>query len=124
MHSYAHKLSPAEKDWLNRFSQEYVCANPNHKGEKIHTSKEDWKAIYLKNNGRNRCIFTKEKAQGCLNYLNDYLSETDFDLLNASILSETSESPGMDEDLPIVLASDLPEEGSILLDAPASEEES
>ena len=69
--SYANTLSPKDKEWLNRFSEEYICANMNHSGTKLHKKKTQIKSIYDKNNARNRCIYTREKAQGCMNYLED-----------------------------------------------------
>lgn len=77
MASYAKKLPSDSREWLNRFSEEYVCANMNHKGDRIHDTKELVKSIYDKNNARNRCIYTREKAQGCLNYLEDIASNKD-----------------------------------------------
>lgn len=67
--SYFDKLSPEEKEWMNRFVEEEVHANLNHDGPKLNTSKKDKKRIYNKNNARNRCIFTKEKAKGTLDYV-------------------------------------------------------
>jgi redox-regulated HSP33 family molecular chaperone len=64
--SYFDKLSPEEKDWMNRFVEEEVHANLNHDGPKLNKSKKDKKRIYNKNNARNRCIYTKEKAKGML----------------------------------------------------------
>lgn len=43
--------------------EEEVCANLNHNGPKINKSKKDKKRIYDRNNARNRCIYTREKAQ-------------------------------------------------------------
>jgi len=34
--SYANTLSEDDKDWLNRFSQEYICGNFTHGGEQLH----------------------------------------------------------------------------------------
>jgi hypothetical protein len=67
--SYFHKLSPEEKEWMNSFVEEEVCANFNHKGTKINKTKKDRKKIYDKNNARNRCIYTREKAQDKLKFM-------------------------------------------------------
>jgi hypothetical protein len=64
--SYFHKLSPEEKAWMNAFMEEENNANFNHNGPKLNKSREDKKRIYNKNNARNRCILTREKAQGKL----------------------------------------------------------
>jgi hypothetical protein len=66
MHSYSHKLNDEEKAWLNAFSEEYVCANMKHPGKKLHKSKKDKKICNDRNNARNRCIYTREKAQNKL----------------------------------------------------------
>lgn len=71
--SYANKLPPEAKEWLNAYSQEEICANFNHGGPKLNDS-EDPKVrsrIYNANNARNRCAMTREKSQGTLNYLVD-----------------------------------------------------
>lgn len=54
---------------MNSFMEEEVCANFNHSGPKINKAKKDKKRIYDKNNARNRCIFTREKAQDKLKYI-------------------------------------------------------
>lgn len=104
-------MSEEEKEWLNRFSQEYICANPNHKGEILHKEKKYWSRpkeekdgseIYSKNNARNRCIYTKEKAQGCLDYLEDILV-SDLERLNCSSFLDKSVSNTCIEDFLIAL---------------------
>lgn len=67
--SYFDKLSPEEKEWMNSFMEEENNANFNHKGPKLNTTKEEKKKIYNRNNARNRCIFTREKAQGLLTFV-------------------------------------------------------
>lgn len=54
---------------MNSFMEEEVCANFNHKGQKINKTKKDKKRIYDKNNARNRCVFTRENAQSKLQYI-------------------------------------------------------
>lgn len=73
MASYAHQLNEEELDWLNRFSEEYVIGNFNHAGNLIGRTKKWKKECYDRNNARNRDIFTREKAQGTMNYLEDIL---------------------------------------------------
>lgn len=65
-YDYVEKLSEDEKDWLNRFSEEYINANFNHPGKVLHKTKKLKKDCYDKNNSRNRDIFTKSKAAGQL----------------------------------------------------------
>ncbi len=64
--TYFDKLSPEEKDWMNRFMEEEVHADFRHDGPILNKSKKDKKRIYNKNNARNRCTYTKEKAKGML----------------------------------------------------------
>lgn len=67
--SYFHKLSPEEKKWMNSFMEEENNANFNHSGPKLNKTKDEKKKIYNRNNARNRCIFTREKAQDKLSYV-------------------------------------------------------
>jgi len=71
--SYAGSLSESDRDWLNRFAEEEIHCNLNHKGEKLNdiTDAAVRSRIYSRNNQRNRCILSREKAQGALNYLDD-----------------------------------------------------
>lgn len=68
---YAHKLNEQELDFLNRFMEESVNANFNHKGKKIHKKDHQKKAIYRSNNARNKCILTRAKAYGDIKYFDD-----------------------------------------------------
>jgi len=70
--SYASTLPPEAKKWLNEYSKNYICAS-------IDKTHKDKKEVYDKNNARNRCIYTQEKAQGCLNYLEDLTEDGDID---------------------------------------------
>lgn len=69
--SYASELPDEAKEWLNSFVAEYVCADFKHGGEIVNTTKEDRRECWSKNNSRNRCAHTKEKACGSLNYIED-----------------------------------------------------
>lgn len=69
--SYADTLPIEAKEWLNAYAEEEIIGNRYHKGEKLNDF-EDPKTrsrIYNRNNARNRCILTREEAQGTLNYL-------------------------------------------------------
>jgi len=73
MASYAHLLNDEEKAWLNSYASEEVCASFNHSGPKLN-DESDAKVrsrIYGRNNQRNRCIMSRESAQGTMNYLED-----------------------------------------------------
>lgn len=71
--SYANTLNDADKAWLNAFAEEEICANFEHSGIKLNDSSQASvrKRIYDRNNQRNRCIFSREKAQNTMNYLED-----------------------------------------------------
>lgn len=61
---YLDKLSDKDKAWLNNFAEEYVHANLTHKGKKLHKTKRLRKAVYDKNNARNRDLYTRTQAMG------------------------------------------------------------
>ncbi len=65
-YDYIDSLTEEEKDWLNRFTEEYVHANFKHDGKVLQKTKKLKKACYDSNNSRNRDIFTKSKAAGQL----------------------------------------------------------
>jgi hypothetical protein len=66
-YDYINKLSEAEKKWLNQFTEEYTIASFKSKRNII----KDRKDSYNRNNARNRCIYTRSKASGYLDYLED-----------------------------------------------------
>lgn len=63
---YIHKLTDEEKEWLNRFNEEFNNANFNHKGEALHDTAELKKSCYDRNNARNRDVLAKARASGTL----------------------------------------------------------
>lgn len=73
MASYSNTLPDDAKKWLNSFSEEYVCANFNHDGPILHSSDKQKKSCFDRNNARNRDIYTREKAQGTMNYMEEVL---------------------------------------------------
>ncbi len=73
---YIDKLSDKEKEWLNTFSEEFNNANFGHGKKVLHKSKLMKKDCYSKNNARNRCILTRQKAQGIHSYIEE-LKEND-----------------------------------------------
>jgi len=85
---YLDKLNDKEKDWLNRFNEEYVGANFKHEGKILHKTKKLKKDCYDRNNSRNRDILTKIKASGeKLEELTNY-TEADLDPIDKLILLE------------------------------------
>lgn len=87
LYDYADNLNEEDKDYLNRFSEEFNNANFNHEGKRIHpkrTKKIKYKTKRGKrlvdkfkkeaedrNNARNRCLYTKNKAFGAMEYIQD-----------------------------------------------------
>jgi len=77
--SYANTLPLEAKQWLNAYAEEEIIGNRYHKGQKLNDF-EDPKTrsrIYNRNNARNRCILTREEAQGTLNYLYELEKDED-----------------------------------------------
>lgn len=70
-YDYVGKLSEKEKDYLNRFTEEWANANFKHEGPRIMKTKEDERQSYARNNARNRCTWTKAKASGSSEQLED-----------------------------------------------------
>lgn len=88
IYSYIHTLNDEEKEWLNKFATEEIVCSMDHEGEKLNTqltnlpkgerSAEEVEVrqrLNLKNNARNRCIYTQEAAQGTLNYIDELFNE-------------------------------------------------
>jgi hypothetical protein len=63
--SYANKLSPKDKEWLNKFVEEEINADFRH-NRKLNKTKASRRIIYTRNNARNRDVFSRAKAQGKL----------------------------------------------------------
>lgn len=72
-YDYLHKLNDKEKEWLNRFTEEYVNADMNHGGKRLHKTKKLRKDCYDRNNARNRCALTKAQAYGSSVSLTDLI---------------------------------------------------
>ena len=91
---YLAKLSKKDKEWLMRFNEEYVGANFQHSGKRIHPKKTVDKLVkktgatrkvdvYKKscedaNNARNRDSYGKAKVQDKLKFAipNEYYEQT------------------------------------------------
>lgn len=85
-YDYLKKLSPKEKEWLNKFTKEYVNAEINNKRprQNFHKTKALKKDCYDRNNARNRCIYTRSKASFNLKFFED-ISENNKNLVDASV---------------------------------------
>jgi hypothetical protein len=78
-----------KQEWLNSFAHETICANFKHKGERIIKDNKGERECYRRNNERNRCVYTKQKAQGehNMDYLED-LKRKEMDLLSLKSIGE------------------------------------
>ena len=65
------KTGKPVKEWLNSFVEEHINANFKHQGIKLMKKKNEKRERYRANNSRNKDIYTREKAQGKLNYIED-----------------------------------------------------
>lgn len=65
-YDYLDQLSPKELDWLNRFTEEHLNGNFEHKGTKLVKGKKKRREIWRENNSRNRCIQSSKRATGFL----------------------------------------------------------
>jgi len=63
-YDYLDKLSEEEKEWLNKFTEEYVNAkvDPKNLENNLHNTQKLKKECYDRNNARNRCTWTRAKA--------------------------------------------------------------
>ena len=85
-YDYIDKLSEDEKEWLNKFTEEYVNASLDTKNlqNNFHNTEQLKKDCYSRNNARYRDILTRAKA--CGNYISiDHL------LLNKKSIKINSE---------------------------------
>lgn len=70
-YDYLDKLTPEEKEWLNRFTEEYTHANLKHGGKKLHKTEKLKKDVYSRNNKRNNDIYTLQKSKHLLAEMKD-----------------------------------------------------
>lgn len=70
---YLNKLSEKEKEWLNKFNEEYVNASLDRQNfdNNIHNTLELKQSCDRRNNERKECLYTREKAKDNLKYLSD-----------------------------------------------------
>lgn len=76
---YIEKLNDEEKDFLNRFNEEFNNANFTHAGKKLHKTQTLRKERYDANNARNRCRYTRAKSIGALHELDFASGSLDLD---------------------------------------------
>lgn len=63
-YDYLDQLSPEEKDWLNKFTDEYVNASFQNDGTDIQSYEQYGKDCNDRNNARNRCLYTDLRNKG------------------------------------------------------------
>lgn len=98
-YDYINKLSEREKKWLNKFTQEYVNAGKlNKKDRPLHKTKELKKDCYDRNNARNRCQYTRQKASIGNKYLEEYKNQLFDDPTDEMNLQIDINSPDYYED--------------------------
>lgn len=70
---YTHKLSEKDKAWLNKFNSEWANAalDVNNLKKNLHNTQELKKDCQDRNNARNRCILTRAKATGIIDYIEE-----------------------------------------------------
>jgi hypothetical protein len=86
-YDYVWKLSEEEKEWLNKFTEEYVNAHLDRKEltNNLHNTKELKQDCDRRNNARNADILTKCKAAG------KYISFDELLLNKKTILTGTED---------------------------------
>ncbi len=71
-YDYIDKLSPEEKEWLNKFTGEYIGASfkktegGNYSSTNLHTGKKGRKDCYDRNNWRNNDVYSISKSSDML----------------------------------------------------------
>lgn len=96
-YDYVNQLSDEEKEWLNRFTEEYTNASFKHKN-RIHKKKKDELGAYKRNNDRNNDVLTRAKASGkihgleVIKFSGEQLSPEEL-IIQREELKEVLESP-------------------------------
>lgn len=76
-YDYLDKLNDEEKEFLNKFTEEYVSASFKPGRKNLHRTKKMKKLCYDANNARNRDVTTKLKAYNKLMFLEDVARSED-----------------------------------------------
>lgn len=102
-YDYLDKLSPEEKEWLNRFSEEFHGANflksknGNYSTKNIHRTKKQRKDCYDRNNARNRDVYSITKSNDMLKDVSTKLDLFDqsYDVKNFYVVPEERKKEAM-----------------------------
>ena len=87
---YINKLSPKERDWLNKFNREYISGTLDRKNPKknLHNHVKYVKDADDRNNARNRCVLTRAKASHQLDDYEELIEETTSNNYEEDIIHE------------------------------------
>ena|ERR1035437_7836470 len=94
-YDYLDKLSPSEKKWLNKFTEEYTNDSfdrDDYRKNLVVKKEADRKDCDDRNNARNRCILTMQRAQNKIEYIEEnkkVLGENPEEVLNKEIDIQT-----------------------------------
>jgi hypothetical protein len=91
---YFHKLNDSEKEFMNKFLEEYINASVKDK------SPAEKKEAFDRNNARNRDVFIREKAIGQLMYfddINDSQENRDSEMERLINIIDLKKKLGLDE---------------------------
>jgi hypothetical protein len=85
-YDYIGRLTEEEKQWLNKFTEEYVNASLDSENveNNFHNTQELKRDCYRRNNARNRDILTRAKASGSYVSTDELLLNKKEAKLNAS----------------------------------------
>lgn len=111
---YIKSLSEEEKDWLNRFNEEWVNANFKHKGERVHPVEYKNKIkikngdkrtvdVYKQkcehsNNARNRDAFAISKASNILEAFKPIEKESEKDEYEDKLIEMLDAEKGVEKE--------------------------
>lgn len=99
-YDYVGRLNDDEKQWLNKFTEEYTNAKLDSKNLKknLHNTDALKKDCYDRNNARNRCILTRANAQGLAYSIGD-LNKRDKTDEEDKIIDQLDELPNESDNL-------------------------
>lgn len=93
-YDYLDKLSPEEKDWLNKFTEEYVCGSfiKNNNGtyskkKNLHKTKEQRNDSWTRNNKRNNDTYSVCKVMNMMKDSEDLYKTLEVKSVRTSSLS-------------------------------------
>lgn len=79
---YIDKLSEKEKDFLNKFAEEYIHGSFEHTRKDLHKSKKAKRECYNRNNARNRDLYTVGRTNNWMTNIDTSITKIDADQAN------------------------------------------